>query len=237
VFRDCPECPEMVVIPPGEFFMGSNDGGASEKPLHKVTIEKAFAVGKFEVTFAEWDACAAAAGCARSPEDQRWGRGRRPVINVSWDEATNEYLPWLSRTTGKTYRLLTEAEWEFVARSAARTDYSWGNDIGKRRANCSGCSSEWDAKQTAPVGSFEPNGFGLYDVHGNVWEWVQDCYTNTYAGAPSDGRAVPDVPSCPRVRRGGSWDSPHNDLRLSVRLRNNSRSRFNNLGLRVARPL
>jgi formylglycine-generating enzyme required for sulfatase activity len=237
VFRDCPECPEMVVVPAGEFFMGSNEGGANEKPLHKVTIAKAFAIGKFEVTFAEWDACVAAGGCTRSPEDQGWGRGRRPVVNVSWDDATQEYLTWLSRAAGKTYRLLTEAEWEYAARIATRTTYSWGNDIGKSQANCSGCGSQWDAKQTAPVGSFQPNAFGLHDMHGNVWEWVQDCYTTTYVGAPSDGRAAPDAASCSRVRRGGSWDSLPNDLRLSGRLRNNPRSRFNNLGFRVARAL
>lgn len=237
VFRDCTECPEMVVVPAGEFFMGSNDGGGNEKPLHKVAIAKAFAVGTFEVTFAEWDACVAAGGCAHSPEDQGWGHKRRPVINVSWDDVTKEYLPWLSRTTGKTYRLLTEAEWEYAARIATRTTYSWGNDIGKSQANCSGCGSQWDGKQTAPVGSFQPNAFGLHDMHGNVWEWVQDCYTTTYAGAPSDGRAVPEAASCSRVRRGGSWDSLPDDLRLSGRLRNGPRSRFNNLGFRVSRTL
>jgi formylglycine-generating enzyme required for sulfatase activity len=205
--------------------------------LHKVTIAKAFAVSKFEVTFAEWDACAAAGGCARSPADQGWGRASRPVINISWDDATGEYLPWLSRTTGKTYRLLTEAEWEYAARSSTRTIYAWGNDIGKNRANCSGCGSQWDNKQTAPVGSFQPNGFGLHDMHGNVWEWVQDCYTPNYVGAPSDGQAAPDKSSCSRVRRGGSWDNRPNDLRLSGRLRNSAGSRFNNMGLRVARAL
>ena len=237
VFRDCEECPEMVVVPAGEFFMGSNEGGANEKPLHKVNIAKAFAVGKFEVTFAEWDACIAAGGCPRSPEDKGWGRGRRPVINVSWDDVTKEYLPWLNRTTGKTYRLLTEAEWEYAARSSTRTTFSWGNDVGKNRANCSGCGSEWDKKQTAPVGSFQPNAFGLHDMHGNVWEWVQDCYTKSYVGAPSDGSAVSDTASCPRVRRGGSWDDGPNALYPSGRLGNSPRSRFINLGFRVARTL
>ena len=242
VFRDCPECPEMVVIPAGEFMMGSNDGGAQEKPLHKVTIAKAFAVGKFEVTFAEWDACVAAGGCKHSPGDQGWGRGRQPAINVSWDDATKDYLPWLSRTTGKTYRLLAEAEWEYAARavttaSAVNTTYPWGNDIGKDRANCHSCGNQWDAKQTAPIGSFQPNAFGLHDMHGNVWEWVQDCYKDTYAGAPLDGRATSDAASCSRVRRGGSWDSLPQVLRSAGRLRNNPGSRFNNLGFRVARTL
>lgn len=237
VLRDCQECPEMVVVPAGEFFMGSNDGGASEKPLHKVTIGKAFAAGKFEVTFAQWDACVAAGGCPRSPEDQSWGRERRPVINVSWDDVTKEYLPWLSRTTGKTYRLLTEAEWEYAARASTRSVYSWGNDVGQNKANCSGCGSQWDNRQTAPVGSFQPNAFGLHDMHGNVWEWVQDCHTRNYAGAPADGSAAPEAASCSRVRRSGSWDAVPNTLYPSVRLGNSPRSRFNNLGFRVARTL
>jgi formylglycine-generating enzyme required for sulfatase activity len=202
-----------------------------------VSIANAFAVGKFEVTFAEWDACVAAGGCPRSPEDQAWGRERRPVINVSWEDITKEYLPWLNRTTGKTYRLLTEAEWEYAARSSTRTAYSWGSDVGQNRANCSGCGSQWDNKQPAPVGSFRPNAFGLHDMHGNVWEWVQDCYARTYAGAPSDGSAASETASCPRVRRGGSWDGLANAMYPSVRLGNGPRSRFNNLGFRVARAL
>ena len=139
-----------------------------------------------------------------------WGRGRQPVINVTWNAATKEYLPWLSRITGKTYRLLTEAESGYAARgvtaaAAMSTNYSWGNDIGTNLANCYSCGSRWDNQQAAAVGSFQPDGFGLHDMHGNVWEWVQDCYKDTYASAPSDGRAPPDVPSCFRGMRGGSW--------------------------------
>jgi formylglycine-generating enzyme required for sulfatase activity len=235
-FRDCPGCPEMVAVPAGDFLMGSNDGGGAEKPLHKVAIAKPFAVGKFEVTFAEWDACVAAGGCLNSPPDQGWGRGRQPVVNVSWDDITKDYLPWLSKVTGKTYRLLTEAEWEYAARAGLHAAYAWGNDLGQNRANCKGCGSEWDAKRTAPVGSFQANAFGLQDMHGNVWEWVQDCYKNSYAGAPADGQAV-DGTSCTRVRRGGAWDSSANDLRLAGRLGNQAGSRWNNLGFRVARAM
>ena len=174
-FKDCPDCPEMVVVPAGEFMMGSSDGGANVKPPHKVTINARFAVGKFDVTFAEWDACVSARGCKRKPEDQGWGR-TRPVINVSRDDATKEYLRWLSRKTGKKYRLLTEAEWEYAARAGSSAEYTWGNDIGTNRANCIGCGSQWDNKETAPAGSFAANAFGLHDVHGKVYQWVQVCY-------------------------------------------------------------
>jgi formylglycine-generating enzyme required for sulfatase activity len=235
-FRDCPDCPEMVAVPAGEFLMGSNDGGGAEKPLHKVTIAKPFAVGKFEVTFAEWDACVAAGGCRNSPADQGWGRERQPVVNVSWDDITKDYLPWLSKVSGKTYRLLTEAEWEYAARAGLHAAYAWGNDLGQNHANCKGCGSQWDGKVPAPVGSFQANAFGLHDMHGNVWEWVQDCYKNSYAGAPQDGQAV-DGASCPRVRRGGAWDSTANDLRVAGRLGNSVGSRWNNLGFRVARAM
>src|SRR5262245_2904772 len=169
VFRDCSGCPDMVVVPPGEFLMGTNEGTPFERPVHKVTIAKAFAVGKFHVTFLDWDACVAAGGCRHQPRtNPLWGRGTRPVINVSWHDATREYLPWLNGKTGKAYRLLTEAEWEYATRgvtsaSTVQTTYSWGNDVGRNRANCNGCGSMWDNKQTAPVGSFPPNAFGLHD--------------------------------------------------------------------------
>ena len=126
------------------------------------------------MTFAEWDACVSASGCKHKPDDRSWGRGSRPVMNVSWDDITKDYLPWLSRKTDKSYRLLTEAEWEYAARAGSRGKYTWGDEIGKNRANCDGCGSHWD-KQTAPVGSFQANAFGLHDMHGNVWEWVADC--------------------------------------------------------------
>jgi formylglycine-generating enzyme required for sulfatase activity len=235
-FRDCADCPEMVVVPAGEFLMGSNDGGGNEKPLHKVTIARPFAVGKFEVTFAEWDACVAAGGCQNSPPDHGWGRGRQPILNVSWDDIAKDYLPWLSKVTGKTYRLLSEAEWEYAARARLHAAYAWGNDLGQNRANCKGCGSQWDAKQPAPVGSFAANAFGLHDMHGNVWEWVQDCYKNTYAGAPADGQAV-DGSNCSRTRRGGAWNGAAADLRLAGRLGTQAASRWNNLGFRVARAM
>ena len=183
-FKDCAtDCPEMVVISAGSFTMGSpqyEPGHKSdEAPQHNVTISKPFAVSKFEVTFAEWDACAAHGDCIPHVDDDGWGRDRQPVINVSWNDA-QRYVAWLSKITGKTYRLLSEAEYEYAARGGTRTAYPWGDEIGTNNADCSGCGTRWDATQTAPVGSFRPNQFGLNDMVGNVWEWVEDCPHEDY---------------------------------------------------------
>ena len=207
-FRDCPDCPDMVVIPAGRFRMGCVSGldcRDREKPVHEVTIPHAFALSTHEVTFAQWDACVEGGGCGgHRPEDEGWGRGDLPVINVSWEDAQS-YVTWLSRETGESYRLPSESEWEYAARAGTATKYSWGNEIGVNRANCDGCGSRWDNQRTAPVGSFAPNGFGLYDMHGNVWEWVEDCWNGSYAGAPSDGGAWESGNCAERVLRGGSW--------------------------------
>jgi formylglycine-generating enzyme required for sulfatase activity len=241
-FKDCPDCPEMVMVPAGSFMMGSSNGESNEKPVHKVTIGRPFAVGRFEATFAEWDACVAAGSCKHTPKDWDYGRDRRPVIEVSWDDITTEYLPWLSGKTGKTYRLLTEAEWEYAARgltsaSAVHTTYSWGNDIGSNHANCGNCGSPWSFKQTAPVGSFEANAFGLHDMHGNAAELVQDCYKESYEGAASDGKTAPEVAGCTRVVRGG--DYYHHKMYVSAAGRwlsvTDDRNGFK--GFRVARAL
>ncbi len=169
-FRECPTCPEMVVVSAGSFRMGCVSGQTcqdNQKPVHRVTISAPFAVGKYEVTFAEWDGCVADGGCdGYRPDDMGWGRGNRPVTNVSWNDVQT-YVLWLSEKTRKTYRLLSEAEWEYVARAGSETRYSWGNEFGRNRANCSTCEKRWE---TAPVGSFAGNAFGLHDVHGNVWE-------------------------------------------------------------------
>ena len=238
-FKECPNgCPVMIVIPAGKFMMGSPDDEpdryATEGPLHEVTIAK-FAVSKFEVTFDEWDACVSAAACPRVPDS--WGRGAMPVINVSWRDA-KQYVGWLSQLTGKEYRLLTEAEWEYAARAGANTPYSWGEDPATGDANCDGCGSHWDLKQTAPVGSFKPNAFGLYDMHGNVWEWVEDNWHENYDGAPSDGSAWLEGgdPSF-RVARGGSWRNEREFVRAAVRFKRNINVRFDTLGFRVARTI
>jgi formylglycine-generating enzyme required for sulfatase activity len=239
-FKECAKgCPGMIVIPAGKFIMGApkneSDRNASEGPPHEVTIAKPFAVSKFEVTFEEWDACAAAAACPRVPDS--WGRGEMPVINVSWVDA-KQYVTWLSQLTGKHYRLLTEAEWEYAARAGSNTRYSWGNDLGTGNANCDGCGSQWDLQQTAPVGLFKPNGFGLYDVHGNVWEWVEDSWHETYDRAPTDGSAwLQGGDPSYRVIRGGSWRNEGDVVRAAVRVQRNASVRFDTLGFRVARTM
>jgi formylglycine-generating enzyme required for sulfatase activity len=244
-FKDCDDCPEMVVLPPGDFQMGSPDDEAGhtseEAPVRAARIGYFLAVAKFEATFAEWDACVADGGCKHQPRDSGWGRGRQPVINVSWDDITSQYLPWLSHRTGQTYRLLTETEWEYAARAGTAGPFSTGSTISTQIANYDGTSTYTDSpkgeyrKRSLAVGSFPANPFGLHDVHGNVWEWVQDCHAKSYAGLPADGSPAPEVPGCQRVMRGGSWiDSPR-VLRSAARGRVPANTRFIYRGFRVAR--
>ena len=247
-FRDCDECPEMVVVPSGSFRMGSSSRRArNERPAHEVRIGSPFAVGVYEVTFSEWDACATAGGCGGyRPGDRGWGRGDRPVINVSWRDAKS-YVEWLSGRTGKRYRLLSESEWEYAARSGTRTRYSWGDEIGDNRANCDGCGSQWDDRSTAPVGSFAANPWGLHDMHGNVREWVEDCWNGNYKGAPSDGSAWESGNCSQRVLRDGSWGGSPSYLRAAYRFRDTTIApmgwgvtaglRNDSIGFRVARTL
>ena len=237
-FRDCPGCPEMVVVPEGRFRMGSTSGDADERPVHEVTVGYRLAVGVYEVTFGEWDACVSDGGCGGyRPDDEGWGRGRRPVMNVSWKDA-QAYVRWLSRKTGEAYRLLSESEWEYVARAGTKTArYWWGDEIGRNRASCDGCGSRWDGKRTAPVGSFPASPFGLYDVHGNAGEWVEDCWNGSYDGAPRDGSAWSSGDCDDRVLRGGSWVNPPWDLRSASRDRFPTILGGDSYGFRVARTL
>ena len=244
-FRDCPEGPELVVVPAGSFMMGSPDGeeGRSityEGPLHEVRIDYPLAVGVYTVTFDEWDACVSGGGCGGyRPDDEGWGRGTRPVINVSWEDV-QMYVKWLSWKTGKGYRLLSESEWEYVARAGTRTRYWWGDQIGRNRASCDGCGSRWDNERTAPVGSFSSNAFGLYDVHGNVQEWVEDCVWGDYDGAPEDGSAWVSKygdSDTSRVVRGGSWYNFPDGLRSASRDFWSAGNRYDRVGFRVARTL
>jgi formylglycine-generating enzyme required for sulfatase activity len=243
-FTECTHgCPMMVVVPPGRFMMGSPESAGRvdrESPQHPVTIGKPLAVGKFDVTFAEWDTCTDAGACPRAP-DNGWGRENRPVINVSWNDA-KDYVSWLSRVTGKRYRLLSEAEWEYVARAGTTTAYYWGDDIGTGNANCGGCGGRLYAATpvgdaTTPVGSFKPNAFGLYDMLGNVWQWVEDVYRWTYKDAPDDGSAWIDESGGNRVIRGGSWDISLGLLHVALRERNPTVYRNFDVGFRVARTL
>lgn len=248
-FQDCGRCPRMVVVPTGRFLMGSpaGKGADDEHPQHAVTIARALAIGKFEVTFDEFDACAELGGGCTRPYDYGWGRGNRPAVSVSWDEA-QKYLAWLSKETGKQYRLLSESEYEYAARGGKQSVYPWGDAIklnGKAMADCSDCGSLWDDRQAAPVGQFIANGFGLYDMVGNVWEWVEDCYHPGYEIGASQGKAEAPPNGLPwidkqcheRVVRGGSWDYDPQYLRSAVRDRNSSFFQGSDLGFRVARTL
>ncbi len=245
VFKDCAKCPEMVVVPKGEFVMGSPDNepdrDEDEGPQHPVTIGRDFAVGKVEVTFAEWDACVAGGGCkGYKPSDKGWGRDRHPVIHVNWEDAQS-YVAWLKQQTGQPYRLLTEAEWEYAARAGTTTPFSMGQTITPEQANVDGnytynSSSKGIYRQrTVDVGSFKPNAFGLYDMHGNVLEWVEDCYANSYAKAPKDGTAFTASGCERRVLRGGSWDSYPGYFRSANRSWNSPGNRYYLSGFRVAR--
>jgi formylglycine-generating enzyme required for sulfatase activity len=244
-FRECDkDCPEMIVVPAGEFMMGSpaTEKGRSrdyyEGPQHRVTIARPFAVSRFDVTFADWDACVGVGGCPQEggAGDAGWGRGAQPVFYVNWDDA-QAYVAWLSKMTGKAYRLLTEAEWEYAARAGTTTAYYWGDEIGKNNANCNRCGSRWDNRQTSPVGSFKHNAFGLYDMAGNVWQWVQDCYYENYNGAPTDGSEWTARDCKFRVVRGGSWGSGPQDLRSASRRGDTPVGRDLFLGFRVGRTL
>lgn len=245
-FQDCAECPKMVVVPAGNFMMGSPANERSrdhdEGPQHRVTISHPFAVGKFEVTFSEWDACVAGGGCSDKPGDEGWGRGRRPVINVSWDDA-KAYVSWLSGKTGEAYRLLSEAEWEYAARAGTTTPFSTGRTITTAQANFDGNYTYNGSRQgryrqeTVTVGSFSANRFGLYDMHGNVWEWVEDCWNENYRGAPNDGSYRISGNCSLRVLRGGAWSIAPWGLRSAIRLRGITGHRLNFSGFRVARTL
>jgi formylglycine-generating enzyme required for sulfatase activity len=225
----------MVWLPPGNFVMG--EGAAMEGARAQVSINYLLAVGRFEVTFSEWDACAADGGCRRRPGDAGWGRGSQPVINISWTDA-KQYAAWLSHRTGKRYRLLTEAEWEYAARSGTDSRYWWGNHTGNGEANCYDCGSKWDGRQAAPVGRFSPNPFGLHDMHGNVSEWVEDCYRDRHREAPGDGKAwMQDCGALSEARmvRGGAWRSTSRSTRATARTSAAQHYFDNQIGFRVAR--
>lgn len=252
-FRDCETCPEMVMIPPGRFAMGAGSEGlgqqASVATGQEIAIAAPFAIGRQEITFDEWAQCVNDGGCTSAPADENWGRGRHPVINVSFNDITQQFLPWLSRKTGFTYRLPTEAEWEFAARggasAAAGQAYSFGedaeqlceygnsSDLAARTsdANWTGINCNDGFATTAPVGSLKPNALGLFDMHGNVWEWTADCWHPQYSAKP----VKPGEACNSRVMRGGSWASDAPALRTAVRGWEKQDKSKNSIGFRVAR--
>jgi formylglycine-generating enzyme required for sulfatase activity len=234
-------------MPAGSFTMGSPvnevDRGNDEGPQHPVTFAKPFAVGRFSVTFDDWDACVSDGGCkGYRPGDAGWGRGRRPVIYVSWDDA-QAYVAWLSKKSGKSYRLLSEGEREYVTRAGTSTPFWWGDTISPDLANYNSSYSYAGSpkgryrQRTEPVDSFKANPWGLYNVAGNVWEWTQDCYVESYHGAPTDGSALIRADCSRRVLRGASWDRKPWFLRSAARLGWAPSVRDTSFGMRVARTL
>lgn len=237
---------EMVAIEGGCFIMGSaedeNERDRDEGPQHEVCLQP-FEIGRYELTFAQWDACVTDGGCEKIPSDEGWGRGQRPVINISWQQA-QEYLKWLNNCGGQTgYRLPTEAEWEYAARAGTTTPFSTGECISTDQANFdgtfeyAGCPepTNLDLHQTQPVGSYPPNAWGLYDMHGNVNEFVADCWNDSYHGAPEDGSAWLAGNCTRRVLRGGSWYGDPGYLRSAYRCRSGPAFGHRTIGLRLAR--
>jgi formylglycine-generating enzyme required for sulfatase activity len=252
-FRDCPDCPQMVVIPPGQYLMGTGPaeaermGGAAnryigwEQPQHPVTIPKAFALGQTPVTRAQYAAFAAEVGPDVAGEAWRAPgipqTDRDPAVKVSWNQA-QAYIAWLSKKTGKVYRLPTEAEFEYAARAGTTTPWWWGAEVGDGHAVCDGCGTNWDGKQTAPVDALPPNPWGLYDALGNVFQMTQDCWHASYVGAPADGSAWLVGGDCgQRVSRGGAWTLDPRYVRAGARGRDALDYQGNMVGFRLARDL
>jgi formylglycine-generating enzyme required for sulfatase activity len=237
---------DMVRIEGGCFLMGSPasepERDADEGPQHEVCVES-FEIGRYEVTFADWDACVADGGCASRPDDEGWGRGRRPVVNVSWQDA-REYVRWLNAKGGQSgYRLPSEAEWEYAARAGTTTPFATGECISTDQANFDGTfeygdcppPTQVDLHQSQPVGSYDPNPWGLYDMHGNVNELTADCWNDGYVGAPTDGSAWEDGNCTRRVLRGGSWHGYPGYLRSAYRCRSGPAFGHRTIGFRLAR--
>jgi formylglycine-generating enzyme required for sulfatase activity len=224
----------MVVLPAGSFDMGGA-GTPFDRPLHRVTIGQQFALSRHEITFDDWDFCVDAGGCRFKPDDRGWGRGRRPAINISWFDA-QEYVMWLSLKTGQSYRLPSEAEWEYAARAGTQTSFYWGAQVGTRQANCRDCQTGAGVEPLS-VGMFPANAFGLYDMSGNAAEWVEDCWNESYNGAPQDGSAWAKGNCLLRVLRGGSFASDSTYLLSAARFRYDADVRYFANGLRVARKI
>ena len=233
--KDCPSCPPMIKLPGhATFTMGNNSGDPSEKPAHSVSMGAPFAIGKYEVTVEQWNACADADACPRIGADSASKNG--PARDVSWDNA-QQYVNWLGKVSGKPYRLPSEAEWEYAARGGTSTRYWWGEQMRAGNANCKDCGQPWHPEGPVNVGSFGANPYGLYDMNGSVWEWVSDCWHTTYKGAPSDGRPWDEANCRVRVIRGGSWRDGADYMMSSTRFKYDASVRYSQNGFRVARDL
>lgn len=233
--RDCPTCPVLIALSPGGFTMGSSTSDPAERPPHHVNIGQPFAIGKYEVTVEQWNACADASACPKIGTNGSEAKNA-PIRDVSWDDA-QQYVAWLSKSTGKSYRLPTEAEWEFAARGGTSSAYWWGDQMKKGNANCKDCGDPWSQEAPASVGSFAANPYGLHDMNGSVWEWVGDCWHSSYKGAPADGRAWDENGCTARVIRGGSWREGAPYMVSSTRFKYSTSVRQSQNGFRVARDM
>jgi len=233
--KDCDACPLMVALNPVPFTMGSNTSDPSERPAHKVALRTPFAIGKYEVTVGQWAQCAKAGACPGVPSAANVTENL-PMRDVSWDEA-QLYLKWLATISRKPYRLPTEAEWEYAARGGTTTRYWWGDQMKGGNASCQGCGEPWKSDAPPPVGSFVANPFGLYDMNGSVWEWVQDCWHSNYKNAPLDGSAWAGGACQSRVIRGGSWREDGSYMVSTTRFKYDASVRQSQNGFRVARTL
>ncbi len=233
--KDCSDCPELVVLQPGSFIMGDDGGDRSERPAHRVRIGKAFAIGKYEVTMAQWNACVRAKACEALPQTESLS-DKAPAINVSWNDA-EQYVQWLSKHTGQDYRLPTEAEWEYAARAGTQSRYWWGGKMESGKANCKDCGGAWSQEAPVNVDALPPNAFGIYGTSGGVWEWVQDCWHKSYRGAPTHGSAWTRAGCRENVIRGGSWRNDQSYSTSSSRFTYDSTVRFIANGFRVAKTL
>jgi formylglycine-generating enzyme required for sulfatase activity len=233
--QDCDDCPEMVTVQPGSFVMGDNHGDRSEKPAHRVTISKPYAIGEYEVTLAQWNACVQAEAC-RPVTSTTGSPDKSPARDISWTDA-QRYVRWLSAQTGQNYRLPTEAEWEYAARAGTGSRYWWGEKMQAGKANCKGCGGDWNNDAPANVDALPPNPFGLYGMNGGVWEWVEDCWHKDYDGAPTDGSAWTSADCRENVIRGGAWRNDSTYAHSASRFTYDTAVRYILNGFRVAKTL
>ena len=226
--RPCPLCPPMVRIPAGSFVMGDDKAILSnEKPAVPVAIDRPFALSATEITFDQWQHCVDAGACRGGQDDHEWGRGARPVINVTWEDA-RAYAAWVGRSSGLTCRLPSEAEWEYAARAGTKTGFWWGETAGNGRLNCRDCLGKEPPYGSRPAASFKPNPWGLFDMNGNVWEWTNDCWTPNHATPPSGDSSCRD-----KVIKGGSWYYFSAMSKASARAKNDATVWSYNIGVRV----